>query len=139
MIRVAKFKDIHIIKELGKYLSYNFEKTYNLDSYLNNENYIILVNEDEIVNAFMIIYKNIDYYELEAIVVDINNRRKKIASKLLDYFLNNYDQNNTSIILEVAVNNENAIRLYKKYGFEIIHTRKNYYKQTDAYIMKKVI
>ena len=39
------------------------------------------------------------------------------------------------ITLEVAVNNEPAISLYKKFGFEIISTRKNYYDNVDAYLM----
>lgn len=139
MIRSARVEDIPNISNLGNYLNYNFKKTYNLNSYITDKNYIILVNEDERINGFIIIYKNIDYFEVEAIAVELNNREKGIASNLLNYFLDNYTQKNTSIILEVAVNNEKAVRLYTKFGFKIIHTRKKYYNQIDAYVMKKVI
>lgn len=139
MIRLAKEEDIYNINKLGKYISSNFEKTYELIRYFKDKNYIILISEDDIVNGFMIVYKNIDYYELEAIAVEINSREKGIASNLLNYFLNKCAQTNSVVLLEVAVNNEKAIKLYKKFGFKIIHTRKKYYNQTDAYVMKKVI
>lgn len=44
----------------------------------------------------------------------------------------------TSITLEVNEENEPAIKLYKKYGFNILGKRKNYYNNMhDAYIMTK--
>lgn len=139
MIRLASNNDIIKIIELGTILNDNFAKTYDLSNYLKNDNYIILVNEEEIINGFIIIYKNIDYFELEAIAVDINYRKKGIASKLFDFFINKYTKNNDSILLEVASNNKAAINLYNKLGFEVISVRKKYYKHIDAYVMKKVI
>ncbi len=137
MIRKALEKDIKRINELG--LSYNpsFSKTYNLKDYLNNDNYIILVDEN--VNSFLIIYKNIDCFELEYIVVDQNNRKKGLASNLLNYFLKKYGTIKTASFLEVSVLNEIAISFYKKYGFEIVGKREKYYNGIDAYIMKKAI
>lgn len=49
-----------------------------------------------------------------------------------------------SLLLEVRANNKPAIMLYKQQGFEIIHTRKGYYKEThkpaiDALIMQRKI
>ena len=139
MIRLASNNDIIKIIELGTILNDNFAKTYDLSNYLKNDNYIILVNEEEIINGFIIIYKNIDYFELESIAVDINYRKKGIASKLFDFFINKYTKNNDSILLEVASNNKAAINLYNKLGFEVISVRKKYYKHIDAYVMKKVI
>ncbi|MBE6115145.1 MAG: ribosomal-protein-alanine N-acetyltransferase [Erysipelotrichaceae bacterium] len=44
------------------------------------------------------------------------------------------------ISLEVRVSNERAQNLYRKYGFENISIRKNYYENTeDAYVMMKGI
>jgi len=85
------------------------------------------------------VYKNIDYFELEAIVVNINFRKKGIASRLINFFEEKYTKKGDSILLEVAVNNEAAVSLYKKIGFEIINIRKKYYDKIDAYVMKKVI
>jgi len=59
-------------------------------------------------------------------------RRKKIASILIDKML---EENINDISLEVNVNNNEAIQLYKKYGFEIVSKRKNYYQNEDAYLM----
>ncbi len=38
------------------------------------------------------------------------------------------------------MNNENAIEFYKKFGFEIVEKREQYYKKiepSDAYVLKK--
>ncbi|MBE6157043.1 MAG: GNAT family N-acetyltransferase [Firmicutes bacterium] len=141
MIRKAISDDIEKINKLGLQLHPNFKHTYNVEHYLTNENYIIVVSEDSKtkINAFMIIYKNIDNFELEAIVVDMASRKKGIANNLMNYFINSYAKKNDIILLEVAVNNSIAIDLYKKFDFEIINIRKKYYNNIDAYVMKKVI
>ena len=51
-------------------------------------------------------------------------RRKGIASKLMEYLI----KNNLSITLEVKKTNISAINLYKKYGFYEVGNRKDYYK-----------
>ena len=140
MIKLAKLEDILFINEIGNEYKNNFEKTYKLKEYLDNENYYILVNKEDKINGFMIVYKNIDYYELEMIVVSKECHNKGIATKILKYFCDNFMNKNDSIILEVSVLNNKAINLYKKFCFEIINVRKKYYdNKIDAYIMKKVI
>jgi len=139
MIRLAKENDLEAIYKLGQLVNENFKKTYHVLSYLENDSYIILVSENERVDGLMIIYKNIDYYELELIVVDVLCRRKGIGSSLLNYFLEKFTQNNDEVILEVASKNEKAINLYKKFDFKVIGVREKYYQNDDAYIMKKVI
>ena len=57
------------------------------------------------------------------------------GDKLLKYILDNYK--NRNYFLEVNVNNERAINLYKKNGFEVLDIRKHYYKDEDAYVMSK--
>ena len=47
--------------------------------------------------------------------------------------------NLTSLSLEVNENNLTAIHLYKKFGFEILGTRKNYYQNQNAIIMTKTL
>ena len=44
----------------------------------------------------------------------------------------------STVYLEVSVENQAAIELYEKFGFEKIHTRKNYYGTEDAYVMERV-
>lgn len=139
MISKAVKEDINSIIELGKSLYANFDKTYIINEYVDNENYIILVNKEEILNGFLLIYKNIDCYELEVIVVSNDYRNKGIATNLINYFLDKYCKKDEVIFLEVSCENTNAINLYKKFDFEVINIRKKYYGNIDAYIMKKVI
>lgn len=81
----------------------------------------------------IIIYEYIyDRIEIDYIVVDSKYRRKGIASKLLEYVIS---LDSANITLEVNVDNFSAINLYKKYGFEEVSIRKNYYGNNDAYLM----
>lgn len=139
MIFKAVKEDINEINALGKLLYDNFEKTYFIEKYLSENNYIILVEKENVINGFMIVYKNIDYYELELIIVSENYREQGIATKLMNYFVDNFCQKDDIILLEVSCENEKAINLYKKFDFEKINIRKKYYNNVDAYIMKKVI
>ena len=140
MIRNALIEDIPSIIDLGKTLYNNFDRTYLIEEYINNDNYIILVNKEEnFLSGFLIIYKNVDCYELEMIIVSKNYRKKGIATKLMNFFIENYCKTEDVIFLEVSCENNYAINLYKKFNFEIINVRKKYYGNIDAYIMKKVI
>ena len=138
MIRFATKKDIPDINKLGLILNKNFIKTYDIDNYLSNDNYLIVVNDDKIINGLLITYKNLDYWELEVIVVAPNYRRQGIASNLLSKLITDYAKGK-DILLEVSVDNVPACDLYKKNKFEVINIRKNYYDKTDAYVMKRVV
>jgi ribosomal-protein-alanine N-acetyltransferase len=66
-------------------------------------------------------------------------RRKGLSGILMNELLRKLRDNSCLVIyLEVRASNEPAISLYKKYGFETISTRKDYYKKPveDALIMK---
>ena len=50
--------------------------------------------------------------------------------------MSNIQESVKLVTLEVRKENIPAIELYKKFGFEIVTTRKNYYQnQEDAYLM----
>jgi len=89
----------------------------------------IIDNEIVAFIDYSLIYERI---ELNYLLVIEKYRRKKIASILIDKML---EENINDISLEVNVNNNEAIQLYKKYGFEIVSKRKNYYQNEDAYLM----
>ena len=140
MIRTASVKDLNSIKLLGTSFMPLFAKTYDLDGYIKNDKYIVLVNEDnETVDGFLIVFKNIDCYEIEFIIVDESKRHKHIATNILNYFFEHFTKTGDVILLEVASNNDKAINLYKKFAFETINIRKKYYNGIDAYVMKKVV
>lgn len=47
---------------------------------------------------------------------------------------------NNSLFRHVQVNNEGAIAFYKKFGFEVVDLKQNYYKRiepADAYVLQK--
>ena len=79
--------------------------------------------------------------DLITIGVDPNNQRKGIGSRLLklvSLYLKDLKVNN--LFLEVACNNEAAIKIYTKFGFKACGIRKNYYPkyngiESDASVM----
>ena len=79
-----------------------------------------------------------DRIEIDNFFVDENYRNQGIGKKLLSYLvvigINNHVIN---ITLEVRKSNEVAINFYKKNGYKIVSTRKNYYKDEDGYLMLK--
>jgi ribosomal-protein-alanine N-acetyltransferase len=72
----------------------------------------------------------------------INNYRKQgIGSALINQFLKEMSlQNIKEVELEVRVNNDTAIKFYKKHGFKIIETIPRFYLTgEDACIMRRVL
>lgn len=139
MIRLAKYEDISAINQLGEILYNNFSNKYNIADYLKNNNYIILVEDSDMINSVLIVYANLDYYEIETIVTNPLKRGKGYATSLFNYLVTNYLDKNDEVLLEVAENNKNARDLYNNLGFIEIGRRKKYYGEIDAIIMKKVI
>lgn len=136
MIGNATINDLSTINKLGLVLYDNFTNIYNVENYISNDYYQVLIYNDDITKGFLIAYNNIDYIELLVIIVDPNYRRLNIGFKLMNYLIDNNDKD---ILLEVASKNESAIRLYEKCGFKKIGIREKYYKNLDdAYIMKLV-
>ena len=59
-------------------------------------------------------------------------RRLGIGTKMLEHVLKvvQEDGNFASIFLHVQINNQSAIEFYKKFGFNIVETKEQYYKVT---------
>lgn len=137
MIRKAIHDDICAINSLGRQLFENFEKIYDIINYIQDENYIIYVNEDENINGLLIAYNNYETIELECIVVDSKYRSKGIGTKLFTFLLHNASADIERIYLEVSELNKGAIKFYQKNGFKVVNVRKKYYKNNNALIMEK--
>jgi len=136
MIRYAQLDDIKRINELGETLHHNFAKLFKVRDMLDDKytKILVYVTNNE-VNAFLIatcLYETVD---ILSIVVDPLKRRKGIATNLIDYLFSEIKETVEVVTLEVAVNNEKAINLYKKFGFEVINIRKKYYNDVDGYLM----
>lgn len=81
-----------------------------------------------------------DEAEVGNICVSPENRRQGIASDLLDEAcLSLRSKGIKTLFLEVSSDNEGAIGLYKKKGFGHYNTRKGYYGDSDAMLMRKDI
>ena len=99
--------------------------------------YIVAKKQNEII-GFAGIKIIIDEADIMNIVVKKSYRNNGIGSLLLENLILISNKNNLNFInLEVDCKNTIAINLYKKFGFEEISLRKNYYKNNDAMIMKK--
>ena len=108
MIKKCSLSDIDRINELGILISDNFSKVNNIEDIILNEEIIGYYDNDKLVGFL-------------------------IFKKLYNYLFNlDFDK----IMLEVSVDNKNAIKLYKKFNFKIINIRKNYYDNIDAYVME---
>lgn len=81
-----------------------------------------------------------DRIELEHIFILEDKRRRGYASKLLDYLIKLAKRKNLiNITLEVNVNNQSAINLYKKHAFEVVAIREKYYGNNDGYLMIRMM
>lgn len=99
--------------------------------------YIVAKIKNEIV-GFAGIKIIFDEADIMNIVTKKSFRNKGIGSLLLTNLITISENSDVkSINLEVNEENLEAIHLYKKFGFEILGIRKNYYKNKNAIIMKK--
>lgn len=121
-----------------------------LNNLINDPNYIIdeaelkkiskvYLKDDKIIGyiSYQIMYERA---ELNYIFVKEEERKKGIASKMLEYMLNNLKEECIEKIdLEVNSLNKKAINLYQKYGFKTVSIRKKYYNGIDGFLMLKEV
>ena len=102
-------------------------------------NYLTYLTNGEPV-AFINYYIMYERAELNYIFVKEEERKKGIASKMLEYMLNNLKEECIETIdLEVNSLNKKAINLYQKYGFKTVSIRKKYYNGIDGFLMLKEV
>ena len=77
-----------------------------------------------------------NHLELHILFVSKDLRRKKIATKLLNYIETN-NLNFSKIFIEVAEDNVEAINFYQKNNFVFLNFRHNYYRYNDKNIHAK--
>lgn len=137
MVRSAVEDDIKDINQLGKIIHPKFDTLFSISDILNEKfSKIYVCEEDHHVIGFIhvtILYETMDIVN---IVVAPEYQNRGIGSLLIDYVMSEISQEVQLMTLEVNVNNHNAIKLYEKFGFEVINERKNYYDgKENAYLM----
>lgn len=99
--------------------------------------YFIYIEKSNIIGVVNY-YDLIDRFELAYIEVLEKYRNKKIGSEMINYLLKiGKIKKIINITLEVRIDNFNAIKLYRKYGFETVAVRKAYYEGVDGYLMER--
>ena len=122
---------------LGYKLNDNFSYLFNLEKTLNKPyNFIYGYYENNKLIGFIHIILTIDEADIVNIVVDDYYQHKGIGKKLIEYAIKKHQLK--ALNLEVRQSND-AVNFYLKLGFKIVRTMPNYYRNEDAYFMKKVI
>ena len=125
MIRLITKEEINkLIKEIDYKISNNaFEKCF---VYELKKEIIGLLDFSHIYNRL----------ELNYIWIKDDYRSQGYSKKLMDYLLSySKDNNIDNITLEVSVNNEIALNLYKSFGFKEVAIRNQYYNGIDGILM----
>lgn len=108
------------LKELEKELSQNpFGK-------------ILVYKKENRIIAYLYYSEIYERVEINDIEVDEQYRNMGIGTELLNKLTEIVQK---SISLEVRINNYNAIKLYKKFGFQEKAIRKGYYQGIDGILM----
>ena len=138
VIEKMNISDLDNIKEK---LLIDFEDFWNYNvfkSELENENskYIVAKINDEII-GFAGIWQVINEAHITNIVTKKNYRNQGIGTLLLEELIKICKNLKEIESLTLEVNEDNIIaqNLYKKFGFETLGKRKNYYKDRAAVIM----
>ncbi|MBR2870557.1 MAG: ribosomal protein S18-alanine N-acetyltransferase [Clostridia bacterium] len=98
---------------------------------------IVAIDNDEIL-GFITYSKNIDFAEINDILVAPAFRRQGLAKQLLNRIELLLKEKTQKIFLEVRESNFPAINLYKSAGFKQISVRKKYYSDGEnALVMQK--
>lgn len=138
MIRDANVYDIPRINELGKLLNDNFDRLFKINEMLEDDiSKVIVYEKDDKVIGFITATALYETCDILSIVVDPIYRKKGIGTNLIGYLISDLGESLKLLTLEVATKNKEALALYDKFGFEVVHTREHYYNGDDAYLMAR--
>ena len=139
MVNKISLEDLEVFNKLGFQVNGNFSNLYDLSQIIDSQyDYVYGYYLDDKLVGFVHITKLYETMDIVNIVVDREVRKQGIATKLINYVIDLFDDID-NVMLEVNENNIPAISLYKKNKFEIINKRNNYYGSDAALIMKRVV
>ncbi len=146
-----QYKDLNIqrmkeedLEEVLRIEKESFSDPWTRESFLEDINkdftYPAVARKDGELVAYTCLWKIEDELQIANIAVDKEQRRQGIAQNLMEWILEQgLKQKCKSVTLDVRVSNSVALTLYRRFGFEQIGRRKNYYRfpVEDAIIMEK--
>lgn len=139
MVNKISLEDLEVFNKLGLQVNSNFSNLYDLSQIIDSQyDYVYGYYLDDKLVGFVHITKLYETMDIVNIVVDREVRKQGIATKLINYVIDLFDDID-NVMLEVNENNIPALSLYKKNNFEIINKRNNYYGSDAALIMKRVV
>ena len=107
-------------------------------SFNGNGFYGALIEKDSEIVCTICYLITFDEAELLSVVTKQSERGKGHADRLMAFAETDLKEKGVNnVFLEVRESNVPAISLYKKFGFDEISKRKNYYGNETAVIMKK--
>lgn len=99
---------------------------------------VYVLKENSNIIGFASMSVVLDEAEIRNIVIKKTNRGKKLSFFLMTILIDSAIKANCrKINLEVNENNVIARRLYRKFGFDVVGARKNYYNSENAVLMTK--
>jgi len=126
---IIKYEELYLGSSLGR-------NQFEIE--LKNEYAYFIVSEIENKIVGYISSTLEEYGEILNFFVVSEYRNQGIGKTLLNSVIEEAKKNKIkSLYLEVSEKNENAINLYKSFDFKVSHIRKNYYKDSDAYVLIK--
>lgn len=91
------------------------------------------LSDERNIQSFVIVSKIMDEAEILTLATDEKARGKGYATLLMQHLTKTlYAQGCQKLLLEVAIDNLAALRLYHRIGFETIGRRKSYYKRPNG-------
>jgi len=127
-----KDKDIPAVVEIER-LSFRFPKPESV--FLEDEHKYLVARDDNKIAGYIGIERILDEVHIINMAVHPDYRGQGIGKRLMQHVLNDEEV----FFLEVRVSNENAKKIYEKYGFKVINDRKGYYADgEDAYVMRRI-
>jgi len=125
-LRKARPSDLEAIVLLDhKVLKTNWHERLYLEEITNKNTHFWILELEGLIVGFLAIKVIADEGEILQFAVDSDYQGQGFGSLLMDYALENL--NIMDLFLEVADSNEIARKFYKKYDFQLMRIRKNYY------------
>jgi ribosomal-protein-alanine N-acetyltransferase len=97
--------------------------------------------EEGTIVGYLVCSRYDTIWHLMNVAVEPHRRRQGIASALLEHLFDQADKPSEQYTLEVRTSNEDAIRLYERFGFRAAGRRRAYYhdNREDALIMWRTV